>query len=61
MILVGDRLIGYCGGWFGRDDYEDKLIEAVGADWVVARDARGYLYFAHGSDIHKQLAPFKIR
>lgn len=38
MIRVGTILYGYCGGYFGRDSYNDKRVEAVGADWVVARE-----------------------
>lgn len=38
MLRVGDILIGYCDGAFGRDSYGDKRIEAIGADWVVARE-----------------------
>jgi hypothetical protein len=39
MILrVGDELIGFCGGHFGSDSYHNKRVEAIGADWVVARD-----------------------
>ena len=37
MIGVGTILYGYCDGFFGRDSYSNKRIEAVGADWVVAR------------------------
>lgn len=36
-IRVGTKLYGYCGGFFGRDDYNDKRVEALGADWVVVR------------------------
>lgn len=36
-LRVGDPLYGYCGGYFG-DSYWDKRVEAIGADWVVARD-----------------------
>jgi hypothetical protein len=35
---VGTVLEGYCGGCFGCDSYEDKRVEAIGADWVVARE-----------------------
>ena len=38
MIRVGDKLYGFCEGYFGRDSYNDKRVEAVGADWVVARE-----------------------
>lgn len=37
-LRVGDVLHGFCGGWFGRDSYSDKRVEAIGADWVVARE-----------------------
>lgn len=31
-------MLGFCGGAFGRDEYGDKRVEAIGRDWVVARD-----------------------
>ena len=39
MIAVGAVLFGYCGGYFGREiqAYDVKRVEAIGADWVVAR------------------------
>lgn len=37
-LEVGDVLYGYCEGAFGRDSYGDKTVEAVGPDWVVARE-----------------------
>lgn len=40
-IRVGTLLYGYCGGHFGRDSYERKRVEAIGADWVVAREECG--------------------
>lgn len=48
LLRVGHRLYGFCGGAFGRDSYEDSTVEAVGADWVVARDARGVVQFYAG-------------
>lgn len=38
-LMVGDVLGGFCGGYFGRDSYADKRVEAIGADWVVVRNA----------------------
>lgn len=38
MIRVGTVLYGFCSGNFGRDSYEDKRVEAISADWVVARE-----------------------
>jgi hypothetical protein len=57
-LLVGQMLYGYCGGYFGRDSYESKRVEAVGVDWVVCRDESGDIYFASGEDIHDQLAEY---
>ena len=34
---LGVRIFGFCNGYFGRDSYEDKVIEAIGHDWLVAR------------------------
>jgi len=45
-IYVGKMLYGYCNGFFGRDSYEDKCIEAFGPDWIIARDEDGYIHFA---------------
>jgi hypothetical protein len=36
-LRVGSLLYGYCGGVFGRDTAWIKRVEALGADWVVAR------------------------
>lgn len=47
VVRVGQVLKGFCGGYFGRDSYSDKLVEAVGADWVVAREGdTGTVVFA---------------
>ena len=35
---VGMILHGYCEGYFGRDSHRCKRIEAIGHDWVVARE-----------------------
>lgn len=45
-LRVGDMLYGFCGGSFGRDSYDDKRVEAIGADWVVARENDHPLMFA---------------
>ena len=39
-LRVGDVLEAFCGGAFG-DSYDDLRVEAIGADWVVAREAEG--------------------
>ena len=45
-MYVGTILYGFCNGYFGRDSYEDKRIEAIGADWIVARDEYGHIHMA---------------
>lgn len=45
-LRVGDLLYGFCGGYFGRDSYDVKRVEAIGADWVVARGEDGQPVFA---------------
>lgn len=37
-LQVGDILYGFCQGAFGRDYFGDKTVEAIGPDWVVARE-----------------------
>lgn len=44
--MIGMKLKGFCGGFFGRDSYGDKRIEAVGNDWIVAREENGEPVFA---------------
>lgn len=61
MIAVGSRIYGFAGGYFGRDSYDDKTVEAVGADWVVARELDGDKFmpvFASSPLIHVLLEPF---
>lgn len=47
-LRIGDMLYGFCGGCFGRDSYYDKRVEAIGSDWVVARDSDGQVVFYDG-------------
>lgn len=54
-LQIGQMLYGYCGGYFGRDSYDNKRIEAIGIDWVVAREGNGMPNFASGEDILKFL------
>jgi hypothetical protein len=42
-LRAGDTLGGFCNGAFGRDSYGDKRVEAIGPDWVVARETEGVL------------------
>ena len=48
QLRVGQIVYGFCNGKFGRDSYEDKRVESIGADWVVLRDADDYVWLYHG-------------
>lgn len=62
MIEVGDMLYGFCGGYFGRDSYGDKVVIAAGGDWLVARDLDcGEPLLAVGDDIRDDLEPYKTK
>lgn len=39
-LAPGDIIHGFAHGVFGRDHYDCVRIEAVGPDWIVAREAR---------------------
>lgn len=47
-LAIGDVIHGFAQGGFGRDHYDCVRVEAAGPDWIVARDAEGYLSFASG-------------
>lgn len=50
MNWIGKKIYGFCDGYFGRDSFEDKTIEAIGFDWIVARECNGgYVHLAHFS------------
>lgn len=55
--MVGQFLFGFCNGYFGRDSYGRKRIEAEGADWVVVRDVNGSPCFTSfaSTDTKRQL------
>lgn len=60
MITVGTKLYGYCRGSFDRDSYQDKRVEAIGADWCVAREIdSGRVVFTTG-DVQEFLLEFTI-
>lgn len=46
MCVTGEVFTGYCEGYFGRDSYEYKRVEAEGADWILCRDERGHIRLA---------------
>ena len=63
MIGVGSKLYGFCGGYFGRDSYSDKRVEAFGFDWVVAREDSGDVVFAgftSSENLHELLSAYTI-
>lgn len=33
--FVGTKIYGYCEGYFGRDDYDDKIIILESRKWIV--------------------------
>lgn len=52
---VGMKLYGYCQGYFGRDTYGTKTIEAVGRDWLVVRFYNGAISVLHDDKIVKDI------
>ena len=40
--FVGTRIYGYCEGYFGRDDYSDKIIILDGCSWIVCAYLDGW-------------------
>jgi len=54
-LQIGQKLYGYCGGYFSRDHYDDCRIEAIGYDWVVVRNENGSVDFAEGIHVLKFL------
>lgn len=49
--FVGIKIYGFCGGAFGRDSYDDKIIIASGENWIVAKNEKGQNEFASFDDI----------
>lgn len=60
-LLVGQVLYGYCEGYFGRDSYGNKRVEAVGVDWVVARENGNEVVFAQDEHIHEVLIKHTVK
>lgn len=38
MSNVGKTIYGYCGGFFRRDSYGDKIIVGEGENWIVVKE-----------------------
>lgn len=47
---VGGAIHGFASGYFGRDSYECRMIEAKGPDWLVLRNTRGQVQMITRSD-----------
>ena len=35
LFNLGERINGYCNGWFGRDDYETKTVISIQPKYVL--------------------------
>jgi hypothetical protein len=50
QLMVGMVFKGFCNGFFGRDSYAPKRVEAFGVDWIVVRDDDGDALFCKFSE-----------
>lgn len=41
IFNVGDEISGYCNGYFGRDDYEDKICVMVTSKYAIFQFLEG--------------------
>lgn len=41
LFNPGDTIYGYCNGYFGRDDYDDKVCVMVTPKYAVFQNAEG--------------------
>ena len=41
IFNVGDEITGYCNGYFGIDDYDDKVCVFVTKDYAVFENEKG--------------------
>jgi hypothetical protein len=46
MCEIGEVFTGFCDGYFGRNSWGEKRVEAFGADWIVCRDEAGQVVIA---------------
>jgi hypothetical protein len=40
-LTPGTVIHGFCSGYFGRDSYACRAVEATGRDWIVTRNSVG--------------------
>lgn len=45
----GNIIHGFAHGAFGRDSYDCRRVEAVGADWIVTRNTNGEVELCAGA------------
>lgn len=38
---IGQKIYSVCEGYFGRNNWQEKRIEAFGEDWIIVRDSHG--------------------
>ncbi len=43
LFNVGDKIYGYCNGYFGRDDYDTKICVLVNSKYAVFQYLDGEL------------------
>ncbi len=61
VFEIGDEVHGFCGGYFGRDDYYCKKVEARGYDYIVFRYLSGGVTMYSGKDqetIYRDLSKY---
>lgn len=49
-LRVGAMIHGFANGYFGRDSYACRVIEAEGKDWFVTRNSSGVTEFITKAD-----------
>ena len=49
-LRVGSMIHGFANGYFGRDSYVCRRIEAEGRDWFVTRNLNGTVELISRSD-----------
>ncbi len=42
LFAPGDMIYGYCGGYFGRDHYDDMTCVHVTRKWAIFETEKGY-------------------
>jgi len=61
-LAIGVIFLGFCQGYFGREAYGEKKVEAFGVDWIVVRGGvRNKLFFGtfdSTEDMHKHVEEF---